>query len=481
MNYYLKYLKYKQKYLDLKNLDLIGGLSLSYNNYDDLEGGVLNFKSDIELENSHDHYNIREITKLWKNTGVSEISYSEQQPGYYLMYPQRLTCVGRRGNEKEPQEICFYNADTGNDDIDNHIHVLTSTIEDIFIKKTRIKEKFICIHFCLKINGFGVVVPNETIETIKNNLNNGHTLKQKELIIGKILDDLRFYRRTGEAKNQVYKIKLTSSHNDGKLSKAELLELCEYLKLQSLVCLVLKNKQEILINETIDPEKLAALENQQKLFRKQEEEANKKEEEGIDEALKYLQLSNHFATREQAREFYIRTKYLETRRERDINRIFNDLKRSGMTMDDDALKLHAISIYNNELADEAGYNLYDIDEYKALQGENSSRSGNGYGHDSGPSSGYGPGPSSGYGPGPSSGHDHDRDRPGPSSGYGPGPSSGYGSGRGYARDSGPSSSSGRGYARDSGRERDYGRDSDREPASDSGSGPYNRDRDKRPK
>ena len=33
MNYYLKYLKYKQKYLDLKNLDLIGGLSLSKCNY----------------------------------------------------------------------------------------------------------------------------------------------------------------------------------------------------------------------------------------------------------------------------------------------------------------------------------------------------------------------------------------------------------------------------------------------------------------
>ena len=31
MNYYLKYFKYKQKYLDLKNLDLNGGVDL--NNY----------------------------------------------------------------------------------------------------------------------------------------------------------------------------------------------------------------------------------------------------------------------------------------------------------------------------------------------------------------------------------------------------------------------------------------------------------------
>jgi hypothetical protein len=54
MNYYLKYLKYKKKYLDLKNLDLNGGIGL--NNYKDLEGGVLglrdatsNTKLDISL------------------------------------------------------------------------------------------------------------------------------------------------------------------------------------------------------------------------------------------------------------------------------------------------------------------------------------------------------------------------------------------------------------------------------------------------
>jgi hypothetical protein len=38
MNNYLKYLKYKQKYLDLKNLNLNG--SLNINNYKDFDGGV---------------------------------------------------------------------------------------------------------------------------------------------------------------------------------------------------------------------------------------------------------------------------------------------------------------------------------------------------------------------------------------------------------------------------------------------------------
>jgi len=38
MNNYLKYLKYKQKYLDLKNLNLNGGLNI--NNYKDFDGGV---------------------------------------------------------------------------------------------------------------------------------------------------------------------------------------------------------------------------------------------------------------------------------------------------------------------------------------------------------------------------------------------------------------------------------------------------------
>jgi hypothetical protein len=38
MNNHLKYLKYKQKYLDLKNLNLNG--SLNINNYKDFDGGV---------------------------------------------------------------------------------------------------------------------------------------------------------------------------------------------------------------------------------------------------------------------------------------------------------------------------------------------------------------------------------------------------------------------------------------------------------
>jgi hypothetical protein len=457
MSYYLKYLKYKKKYLDLKNLDLIDGLSLGNYNYNDFEGGTIGLKSDIDSDQSSDHYNIREISKFWKNN-VSEVSHSAQ-PGYFLMYQKRVSYVAEHYKANGiPKEIVYYDSDTGNESRDNHIHLIKSTVENRWIEHSRTPKRFICIKFCLKINGFGVVVPKYVIDTIKTALNNSpaSNTKEKELIIGNILGNFENYKQSGDANNQEYKIELTD-HKDGKLSSDELSEVINYLKLQAQVCLVLKNKEEILTNVTKNPDELRQLQDVQRTNIIQQDLENARREKGIKDALKYLQGLNPNATIEEAEKFYRYTMNEERRRERDIDRIFNKLKSSGTTMDNDALKLHANHKYNEELAQEEGYNLYSTDEYKELgknnrRGEGSSRSGHG--------NGYGYGRDHGH-PGPSYGYGRDRDHPDPSYGYG--------------RDSGRERD--RDYGRE--RDRDYGRDNDREPASDSGSDPYNRDRDKR--
>jgi len=457
MSYYLKYLKYKQKYLDLKNLDLIGGLSLGNYNYKDLEGGFIGLKSDIDSDESSDHYNIREISRFWKNN-VSEVSYSEGQPGYFLMYQKRVKLVGEDRTTGQLKEMCYYEPDTGSESRDNHIHLVESTIEYRYPEPLRTRKSFICIKFCLKIKSFGVVVPPYVINRIKNTLdgNPNSSSLEKEVLIANILDeerDIENYKKSGAANNQEILIEVTDERKDGKLSSDELEKVKEYLQLQEQVCLVLKNNQEILTNVTKTQEELSEMKDKEKDIREAEDLENKKIENGTNDALKYLQRLNPNATIEEAVKFYRYTMNEERRRERDIDRIIKKLKSLGTTMNDDELKLYAISKYNEELAQEEGYNLYSTDEYKEFKknnrrGEGSSRSGHGNGY----------------------GYDRDRDHPDPSYGYGrdrdhPDPSYGYG--------------------RDSGRERDrdYGRERDREPASDSGSGsgPYNRSRDKRPK
>ena len=130
MNYYLKYLKYKQKYLDLKNLDLIGGLSLSKYNYNNLDGGVPGIASDYK-EHAHllDDYANEEIADYWRtninsttfsaNTGIGGI----HQPGYYLMfYDSNGDYYDTTNDEKEnPRNPKFFN---------NHIHLLESKLEN---------------------------------------------------------------------------------------------------------------------------------------------------------------------------------------------------------------------------------------------------------------------------------------------------------------------------------------------------------------
>jgi hypothetical protein len=78
MNYYLKYLKYKQKYLDLKNLVLNGGFS--FNNYNDLEGGILGLRPIKKDMIPYQHYNpeIEKLAEYWKSA-TGPVSY---QTGY---------------------------------------------------------------------------------------------------------------------------------------------------------------------------------------------------------------------------------------------------------------------------------------------------------------------------------------------------------------------------------------------------------------
>jgi len=102
MNYYLKYLKYKQKYLDLKNLDLNGGISI--NNYKDLKGGV---------------DPIQDLINSWIKNRYGTATH-DRRGGCYLMLDTSVA-----------------------DDIDNHIHVY-QVWQD---------ERHIIFHYSLKILG----------------------------------------------------------------------------------------------------------------------------------------------------------------------------------------------------------------------------------------------------------------------------------------------------------------------------------------
>jgi len=138
MNYYLKYLKYKQKYLDLKNLDLIGGLSL--NNYTDLEGGVFGILSDIkEYQLQVQDLTLESIADKWR-TKINSTSYSKNvqqiydentgeligekklQPGYYLMfYDSNGDYYDASDDETiNPRNPKFF---------DNHIHLLKTKVD----------------------------------------------------------------------------------------------------------------------------------------------------------------------------------------------------------------------------------------------------------------------------------------------------------------------------------------------------------------
>jgi hypothetical protein len=162
MNYYLKYLKYKQKYLDLKNLDLIDGLSLSNNNYNNLDGGVHGIASDYE-EHAHllDDYANEEIADYWR-TNINSTTFSANprtgwihQPGYYLMfYDSNGDYYDTTNDEKDhPRNPKFY---------DNHIHLLESKLENgrnvisfiLKLKKNKIKIDPQCLSDAEHLNKY---------------------------------------------------------------------------------------------------------------------------------------------------------------------------------------------------------------------------------------------------------------------------------------------------------------------------------------
>ena len=233
MNYYLKYLKYKQKYLDLKNLDLIGGLSLNNYNYNDLEGGVIGLK-----ENKTDHKNIEDIAKLWQN--VSLVSHTltpnpetqRIQPGYFLNFQVLKPYRGYNSEVMEKYVKSEF------DDQDNHIHLLDSKISKRFIPDAKEKgesftEDQIIITYNLKVDGKGIVIPKECMREIrsKSRFWIGENQKLLEEEIEKIL---RSYIANFGI-NQF--IKLLDNDN---LSEGQIQNVLRYLEEEALAGVVLK-------------------------------------------------------------------------------------------------------------------------------------------------------------------------------------------------------------------------------------------------
>jgi hypothetical protein len=118
MNYFEKYLKYKRKYLDLKGGDNNCGVITGYGSP-----------------------NIIQIASKWNET--REVSWSQEQHGYYLMHKKR---TGRN---------------FGNDctDMFNHIHLIsayTDTNTNIFM-----------LQFSQKILNNHVKITDEMIDHVK--------------------------------------------------------------------------------------------------------------------------------------------------------------------------------------------------------------------------------------------------------------------------------------------------------------------------
>ena len=245
MSYYLKYLKYKKKYLDLKNLDLIGGLSLSNYNYNDLEGGVNGLKEKIT-----DHKNIEDIAKLWQN--VSLVSHTltpnpetqRIQPGYFLNFQVLNPYRGYKSEVMEKYEKSVV------DDRDNHIHLLDSKIRKIFIPGAlgeSLKEDQIIITYALKVDGKGIVIPKECmdkIRLIKSQFWIGDNHKLLEEEIEKILQSyiatfgINQFIKLGEDRNQSFGFK-KKLYNDN-LSEGQIQNVLRHLKEEALAGVVLK-------------------------------------------------------------------------------------------------------------------------------------------------------------------------------------------------------------------------------------------------
>ena len=175
MNYYLKYLKYKQKYLDLKNLN---GL----NNYKDLEGGVLGFRDIDDRMTPYYHFdaNIERLAYYWHAT-IGPVSYqrgynreNNYHLGYFLMF-----------NYKRPKY----------DDRDNHIHIYESFETDDtfgFNYSLKISKR----HMYLNRNE----IRNIIRDTLSFNTNNWKTTV-RTMLQDNINTNPNFYIRTGRLIN----------------------------------------------------------------------------------------------------------------------------------------------------------------------------------------------------------------------------------------------------------------------------------------
>jgi hypothetical protein len=174
MEYYLKYLKYKEKYLDLK--------------YNDLEGGKYGLKTGEKYLNEYNNYNlegIKDIDDMEKlaiewNRKVSTTSYSTTQnernriqPGYYFNFNFINSSNPIQSNAPSLDappldtpllDVQLLNAQSRSSkyDFNNHIHVIS--VEN--------KHNFYKVMFILKVNGSKLkldeVIINEIFKVIKD-------------------------------------------------------------------------------------------------------------------------------------------------------------------------------------------------------------------------------------------------------------------------------------------------------------------------
>jgi len=248
MSYYLKYLKYKQKYLDLKNLDLFSGISLGNYNYKDLEGGVLGLK-----ENKTDHKNIEDIAKLWQD--VSLVSHTltpnpvtqRIQPGYFLNYQVLRPYPGYESKVMEK----YMKSEV--DDQDNHIHLLYSNIGKRLIPDAKregesFKEDQIIITYALKVDGKGIVIPKMCMDQIRSFKSKFWIGNNQKLLEEKIEEILQSFIAKNGGMNQFIKLGenrkqsigfLKKSYNDN-LSEGQIKNVLRHLEEEALACVVLK-------------------------------------------------------------------------------------------------------------------------------------------------------------------------------------------------------------------------------------------------
>jgi hypothetical protein len=165
MDYYLKYLKYKQKYLDLKYNDLEGG-----------RYGLKTFDSEYNLEGISDYEkknfnNMEYLAIMWNKEG-STTSYSTTpneknkiQPGYYFNFINSSNPIQSNTPSLDAPpldtpslNVQLLNAQsrTSKYDFNNHIHVIS----------VKNKHNFYEVKFILKVKGSKLKLDEDIIKEI---------------------------------------------------------------------------------------------------------------------------------------------------------------------------------------------------------------------------------------------------------------------------------------------------------------------------